>query len=159
MSTVQKIPRYLTVEEVERLKSQLLQDVKYYGERLKTTEKKWHEGTKRLENKVFNAKQGYTIVCLFYATGMRLHEITGLNVDDVSFERAVVRVFSKGHRERECFITESCLKVLEKWLKVRKIKYKMIIMHYSLTTTNSLSISRGECHYNNITIIHPLRRG
>ena len=69
MFTVIIIPCYLSIEEVERLKNQPLQDVRYYGERLKATEKRRHEGTKRLENKVFNAKQGYTIICLFYENG------------------------------------------------------------------------------------------
>ncbi len=40
MSTAKKKPRYLTIEEVERLKNEPLKGIKYYIERLKATEKK-----------------------------------------------------------------------------------------------------------------------
>ena len=33
-----------------------------------------------------------------------------------------MKVFGKGSRERECFITEHCMKVLERWLEIRKTR-------------------------------------
>ena len=42
------------------------------------------------------SKQLYAIICLFYAVGMRLNELKSLNVPDINFERATVRVFGKG---------------------------------------------------------------
>ncbi|MFC1541568.1 DUF6610 family protein [Candidatus Latescibacterota bacterium] len=123
MRNAKKIPRYLTIREVEKLKKIPLSDVKFYDKILKSNGPIPRYKDKRsLQNIIFDSKQLYTIICLFYATGMRLNELASLNVTDINFERSVVRVFGKGSCERECFITESCMQVLEKWLKIRETR-------------------------------------
>lgn len=53
---------------------------------------------------------------LMYATGMRVGELCGLDVDDLDFDRRVVRVFGKGRKERVVPFGVPASKALERWL-------------------------------------------
>ena len=54
------------------------------------------------------------IVDLLSSSGMRVSELTGLNRQDIDFEKGEVVVFGKGAKERVCFITGKA-KVHLKW--------------------------------------------
>lgn len=53
---------------------------------------------------------------LLYATGVRVGELTGLDVDDVDFDRRVVRVIGKGNKERSVPFGVPAAKATEAWL-------------------------------------------
>lgn len=53
---------------------------------------------------------------LLYATGIRVGELTGLDVDDVDRERQVVRVLGKGRKERTVPFGIPAGEALEHWL-------------------------------------------
>ncbi|WP_312856259.1 tyrosine recombinase XerC [Nocardioides pelophilus] len=53
---------------------------------------------------------------LLYATGMRVGELCGLDVDDVDRERNVVRVFGKGRKERTVPFGQPAAAALDAWL-------------------------------------------
>lgn len=52
---------------------------------------------------------------LLYATGVRVSELCGLDVDDIDLSRGVVRVFGKGAKERTVPIGGPALRALEAW--------------------------------------------
>jgi integrase/recombinase XerC len=54
---------------------------------------------------------------LLYAAGLRVSELCGLDVDDVSPERGRVRVLGKGSREREVPIGEMAVDALDAYLQ------------------------------------------
>lgn len=56
------------------------------------------------------------ILELLYATGIRVAELVGLNVDDVNWERGTVRVTGKGRKERSVPVGRPALLALEAWL-------------------------------------------
>jgi integrase/recombinase XerC len=56
---------------------------------------------------------------LFYSSGLRLAELTGLAVDDVNFGDAVVRVTGKGSKTRVVPVGSHALAALGEWLKQR----------------------------------------
>lgn len=60
------------------------------------------------------------ILELFYATGMRLAELTGLHIGDVSFTRETVRVVGKGNRERLLVFGEQTARALGQYLENRR---------------------------------------
>lgn len=68
-------------------------------------------------------KQEYAIVLrnaaileLLYATGMRVGELTGLNVQDMDFENHTVKVTGKGNKQRVVPFGVPAAKACKKWL-------------------------------------------
>jgi integrase/recombinase XerC len=55
---------------------------------------------------------------LLYATGIRVGELCGLDIDDVDFERNVVRVLGKGRKERTVPFGQPASRALKRWLAV-----------------------------------------
>jgi integrase/recombinase XerC len=53
---------------------------------------------------------------LLYASGIRVGELTGLDIDDVDLETGVVRVFGKGAKERTVPFGAPARDALETWL-------------------------------------------
>ena len=53
---------------------------------------------------------------LLYATGVRVGELTGLDVDDLDADRRVLRVFGKGRKERMVPYGVPAHRALERWL-------------------------------------------
>lgn len=58
------------------------------------------------------------ILELLYATGIRVGELVGLDVDDIDRERRVVRVFGKGRKERTVPYGVPADRALKRWLDV-----------------------------------------
>ena len=56
------------------------------------------------------------ILELLYATGIRVGELVGLDVDDLDAERRVVRVFGKGRKERSVPYGAPASRALDRWL-------------------------------------------
>lgn len=52
---------------------------------------------------------------LLYATGMRVGELVGIDVDDVDRDRNVVRVFGKGRKERTIPFGHPAAAALDRW--------------------------------------------
>jgi integrase/recombinase XerC len=57
------------------------------------------------------------ILELFYASGLRLSELVGLDVDDINLSSRVVRVLGKGRKERIVPFNRSTEDALRAWLK------------------------------------------
>lgn len=53
---------------------------------------------------------------LFYATGLRVSELAGLNCHEINFRQAALRVCGKGGKERVVPIGEAALKWVQAWL-------------------------------------------
>ena len=61
------------------------------------------------------------ILELFYASGLRLSELVGLNLDDVNLAARMVRVMGKGAKERLVPFNTSTATVIKQWLKDRSV--------------------------------------
>jgi integrase/recombinase XerC len=57
------------------------------------------------------------ILELLYATGIRVGELCGLDVDDLDHERRVVRVFGKGRKERTVPFGRPADRAVDAWLR------------------------------------------
>ena len=64
------------------------------------------------------AVRDVAILELLYATGVRVGELAGLDVDDLDRERQVVRVFGKGRKERSVPYGQPAAQALDRWLRL-----------------------------------------
>jgi integrase/recombinase XerC len=91
-----KVPAHLSVAEMEKLL-----DVPDTTERL--------------------GRRDRAILELFYASGLRLSELVGLDVGDVNLGARIVRVMGKGGKERQVPFNTTTEKVLRAWYKDRAV--------------------------------------
>ena len=61
----------------------------------------------------------YAVVELLYASGIRVGELVGLDVDDVDLDRRVLRVLGKGDKERSVPFGIPAEEALRRWLSAR----------------------------------------
>ena len=84
------LPRYLTLEESERLLNAV-------------------DG--------INKERDYCILCLFLNCGLRISELIGLDDNDVREDN--IRVFGKGGKERIVYLNDACKEAIEAYRPVR----------------------------------------
>jgi site-specific recombinase XerD len=101
----QKIPAHLSVEEMNRL--------------LDTPDRSTPLG-----------RRDQAILELFYASGLRLSELVGLDLDDLNLSSRVVRVLGKGRKERLVPLNQTAGDAIRAYLKDREL-----ILAGGLTTT------------------------
>lgn len=60
-----------------------------------------------------------TILELLYGCGLRLSELTGLNLSDIDWQQQTLIVLGKGQKQRRLPFGQKALESLRRWLKVR----------------------------------------
>jgi integrase/recombinase XerC len=66
----------------------------------------------------YEARRNHAIVELFYGTGMRLSELVGLRLSDVSLSSQVVKVLGKGSKQRIIPLSPNLCSELKSYLEV-----------------------------------------
>jgi integrase/recombinase XerC len=92
----QKIPAHLSIEEMKRL--------------LETPDRSHTLG-----------RRDQAILELFYASGLRLSELVGLDLDDLNLNARLVRVLGKGRKERLVPLNQSAADAIRIYLKDREL--------------------------------------
>jgi integrase/recombinase XerC len=64
-------------------------------------------------------KRNLALLQLFYATGIRLRELVGLNIRDVNFESGTIKVFGKGGKDRIIPAGRTCMKSIKNYISLR----------------------------------------
>lgn len=78
------------------------------------------EHTDAKRNRDFTFRRDKAILELFYATGMRISELTGLDVDDIDLENRLARVTGKGNKQRMVILNVTASEALRDYLEVRR---------------------------------------
>lgn len=66
-----------------------------------------------------NSQRDYAIITLFLNCGLRLSELVGINLQDISFDDCKLNVIGKGNKERTIYLNKSCMKAIADYLEVR----------------------------------------
>lgn len=89
--TKKALPKYLTLEEAEKLLSVINGPYK---------------------------ERDYAIITLFLNCGMRLSELVSINYNDIKEDGSVI-IKGKGNKERKVYLNQACLDAVIEWLKKR----------------------------------------
>ncbi|MBQ9544639.1 MAG: tyrosine-type recombinase/integrase, partial [Clostridia bacterium] len=90
------LPKYLTLDESVNF----LDTVKKYGKE--------------------NEERDTAIFTMFLNCGMRLSELCGISLSDLTPDLEKVVITGKGSKQRTLYLNDSCRAALTRWLKVRK---------------------------------------
>jgi integrase/recombinase XerC len=63
------------------------------------------------------SKRDCAILELLYATGARVSELCGLDLDDIDYQRNTIRVLGKGNKERTIPLGNPAMKAVNNWIK------------------------------------------
>ena len=66
-----------------------------------------------------NVERDYAIITIFLNCGIRLSELVGINIKDISFEENKLNVIGKGNKERTIYLNNACVDAIKKYLEVR----------------------------------------
>lgn len=91
-----RIPKYLSLDESKKL--------------LKVT---------AISENQRNVKRDYAIITIFLNCGIRLSELVGINIKDISFDEDKLNVIGKGNKERTIYLNNACIKAIKAYLDVR----------------------------------------
>lgn len=72
-----------------------------------------------------------TIMELLFSTGLRVSELVSLNRDQISLERKEFGIIGKGRRSRIVFVSDRAGDWIQKYLNMRKDKFKPLFIRYS----------------------------
>ncbi len=114
---LKKLPNYMSVEEVEAMVCQ--DDTSPAGVR------------------------DSCIIELLYSCGLRVSELCGVKIGDISFENSLIRVFGKGSKERLVPVGKAALKRVRNYLSYRReISDRKIPADYLLISRLGKKLSR-----------------
>ena len=97
----QRLPKYLTLEDSKHLLEVSKDDS---------------------QNK--NKERDYAIITLFLNCGLRLSELVGINISDISFDDNRLTVIGKGNKERAIYLNKSCITAINDYMSVRSTNAK-----------------------------------
>lgn len=69
-------------------------------------------------------ERNYCILTLFLNCGMRLSELVGINIKDISFQNQTIRLLGKGNKERIIYLNEACMTSINNYINKRAVSPK-----------------------------------
>ncbi len=64
-------------------------------------------------------KRDFAMFVIFLTCGLRVSELTGINIKDINFSQHSLRVVGKGNKERHVFLNDMCMRAIEEYMEVR----------------------------------------
>lgn len=76
--------------------------------------------------------RNYAMTCIFLNCGLRLSELTGIDIDNIKLDEKTMKICGKGNKERIIYLDEACIEAITEYLKVRPKIGKDNIDYYAL---------------------------
>lgn len=66
-----------------------------------------------------NKQRDFCIITIFLNCGLRLSELVGINLSDISYENRTLRVLGKGNKERIVYLNDATITAIKEYISVR----------------------------------------
>ena len=96
-----------------------------------------------------NCERDFAITTLFLNCGIRLSELVGINIQDISFDECKMNVIGKGNKERTIYLNKACMRAISDYLEVRP---KEGIKHDDKHSEKALFLSERRERISNRTV-------
>lgn len=150
LGRIVQLPRTLSEEEMRSLLNQTQQN---YAVLEKRSTKAAERGKMRTSARDYLALRNVALLELLFASGMRVGEVSAVNVRDFLASEGSLRVQGKGGKERLAFIVDKItIRVLNEYLQIRN-KFKTESAALFLNASGGRLSSQGIAN-----VIHHLRR-
>jgi integrase/recombinase XerC len=83
------------------------------------------------------------ILEVLYGAGVRVSELTGLNLEDLDLERGYIRVYGKGSKERISFLGEKGCRVLANYLQHGRSRFLSQTKAVQAPTTRAVFLNKN----------------
>lgn len=162
---IEQLPRALTKFEAQALLAQTRQQQSNLGDQAHIGDA--HRDCAQRSFRSYRAIRNSALLDLLFATGMRVGEVSSLNIQDFSGDEGIFRVRGKGGRDRLAFIVDKdTIKIQRAHLKARlqiDSEHSALFVNPSgrrLSTqaiANVISVLRQEAHIERHITPHMLR--
>ena len=129
-----RLPKHLNLEESKRL--------------LKASTSSERISHGRHDNSI----RDLAITTLFLNCGMRLSELTGINMDDIDWSENKMTVIGKGSKERTIYLNAACVKAIKDYLEQRPHD------GVAQNSRNALFLSEQKKRISNRTVQHLIKQ-
>ena len=87
---------------------------------------KRHISNKKLYNfHLKNRERDTALVSLILGSGLRLSEVSGLDLDDIDYKKHSVHVIRKGGKEQYVYFSEQAMSDIQEYLRIRESRYQL----------------------------------
>ncbi len=77
----------------------------------------------------FTDSRDNAIIEMFFSTGLRVSELVALNRENINVINKEFSILGKGKKIRTVFLTDNCVKVLKRYLNLRKDNFKPLFIN------------------------------
>ncbi|MDO8570134.1 MAG: tyrosine-type recombinase/integrase [Candidatus Daviesbacteria bacterium] len=123
--------RYLAKQDIESLSAEKIELGKTEASPIKTLDEESLQSL--LDAPDILQKSGLrdrSLLETLFSTGLRVAELASLNTDTINLDRKEFSVVGKGQKERVVFLSDSAIKWLDQYLRVRKDSFKPLFIRF-----------------------------
>lgn len=95
-----------------------------------------------MKSNTWMEKRNIAMFETFYSTGMRISEISGLDMEHIDFKRQMIRVFGKGSKERIVPVGNRALTAIKDYRQALKENFIPVFLNKNLERLSTRSIRR-----------------
>lgn len=112
------------MKDISFITAKALKQIKY----TKTVKKPFTVIEREKLKNACNTKRDLALIEFLYASGLRVSEVTSINIENIDFISREATVVGKGSKERKFYLSEICVEYLKSYINSRSDKNKALFV-------------------------------